>query len=310
MCAQESKRPKLEPVDVEELSKRFSNLSFYVVSLASPLKVDQSEFIKKNMMGDIRIKISDSVFKKNSDEDKIKAFWRAAAYETRNIWAVRGGYGSYRLIENLEKNKLKFAYLENKTFIGYSDLTAMNLFLSQNTKWKVVHGPMFAELLDYGQKRQSIQALLDLLSKNISYKFKVKKVLNGINGSLATKIEGPITGGNLTLLESSLKTKWEVETKNKIVFIEDVNVTPESFYRSMYHLYEAGKFKNIKALLICTINRNPLTEDFLKNVNELSKRITAPIFITDKIGHGKYNFPIVYNSKTKIENGYIFMNCK
>lgn len=309
MCAQKSKR-HVEPVYVEELSRNSSGLSFYIVRLASSLKEKQSEFIKRNMLGYPWIKIPDSVFQKKSDKDKIEEFWKAAASEHRNIWAVKGGYGAYRLIENLEKNKSKFAHLENKTFIGYSDLTAMNLFLSQNTKWKVIHGPMFAELLDYAQKRKSIQVLLDLLSKNISYKFKVNRFSNGGNNAATTKIKAPITGGNLTLIECSLKTKWEIDTKGKIVFVEDVNVTPEMFYRSMYHLYEAGKFKNIKALVIGTMNRRVLSKDFLDVVRKLSKRITAPIFITDKIGHGKYNFPIVYNSKTKIENGYIFLNCK
>jgi muramoyltetrapeptide carboxypeptidase len=66
----------------------------------------------------------------------------------------------------------------------------------------------------------------------------------------AGKATGPLIGGNLSLVSSTMGTPWEIQTAGRILFLEDVDEPPYSVDRMLTHLRLAGKFRDIRGLVI------------------------------------------------------------
>ena len=64
------------------------------------------------------------------------------------------------------------------------------------------------------------------------------------------RASGPLTGGNLSLISTTLGTPWEIQTRDRILFLEDVDEQPYSIDRMLTHLRLAGKFNDIRGLII------------------------------------------------------------
>lgn len=296
----------------------FENNRKNTLSRVAKLNVDYispatgiAEDFRKEYQEDIRkfgILIPDEAFiDKNicrfadTDINRFNRLKRSIYSNSEIVWATKGGFGSYKLIDRLAsipKPKKK------KIFIGFSDITALNLYISQNWKnWTVIHAPMivFTEKKRYHHPSWSM--LLDILEHKVC-KYKIPK-LSQLNNVKKKKICGKLTGGNLTLIESSLKTNWEIDTDNKILFIEDCNESAPSIYRSMYHLKAAGKLKNVKAIVFGDFLGSPGYKEYLKH---FAREINIPVFMIDKFGHGKTNLPLVYGAKASIENNSLLVD--
>jgi muramoyltetrapeptide carboxypeptidase len=66
------------------------------------------------------------------------------------LWSLRDGYGTAKVVEILYDDKEFLIAMRKKnkipTVIGYCDITALHLFLSQEFNWKTIHGPIFREI--------------------------------------------------------------------------------------------------------------------------------------------------------------------
>ncbi|AFB31814.1 MULTISPECIES: LD-carboxypeptidase [spotted fever group] len=235
-------------------------------------------------------------FLASSDEVRFNCLQDALFDESDNIvWSLRGGYGSARIIPDLLKlskpNKEKF-------FIGYSDITALHLFLSQEWGWKTIHGSNIADLLKSEQDQGNFTKLAEIL------KGKVKEVtidnlvpLNNIAKS-SDLVNGKLTGGNLTMVQTSIGTSWQIKTKGKILFLEDVNVAPFRLDRELLHLKQAGLLEDVKAIIFGSFGKDlDATMLVLRN---FADSLDIPVFKTNRFGHEKINDPIIYNTNSKI----------
>ncbi len=209
--------------------------------------------------------------------------------DSQIIWSLRGGYGSGRLIEGLLKEPKP---TNKKMFIGYSDSTALHLFFSQEWNWVTLHGAVFREVLDAGKDPKNFKNLMDVISTEKPWSIKNLQPLNA-PARKADTLEGKLTGGNLTLLENSIGTKWQLQAQEKILFIEDVGAKDYQIDRSLYHLREAGLLKGVKAIIFgdfCQVRGNKLF-----SLRRFANHIDIPVFKTNQFGHGKRNIPIPYN---------------
>ena len=239
----------------------------------------------------------------NSQPKRLDAFLDAAHSDRKIIWATRGGFGTEMLLSDLTKFP---ASKSKKTFIGFCDSTSINIFLYQNWGWRVIHAPVLLYLLSDKFSKNKFDKLLDILEGRIdSYYVSPMAAFNSAAQAVKhTEISGLLTGGNLTLVESSLGTCWEVKTAGKILFLEDAHERAGSIYRSLYHLKDSGKLNNVKAIVFGTFldaGSQEIVRAFLKRFASTLKDI--PVFITNQIGHGHDNAPIIYGANATIVDG-------
>ena len=142
----------------------------------------------------------------------------------------RGGYGTARWLAGLDPEELRAV---RKLVIGHSDATSLALFLRARAGLGSIHGPMLQrDDLTAGARRR----LLALACGEPEGGAPLRGVT--VRAGVAT---GPLVGGNLTLLTSSLATPWEIDTRGAVLFLEDVSEQPYAIDRQLQQLRAAGK---------------------------------------------------------------------
>lgn len=166
----------------------------------------------------------------------------------KGIFCLRGGYGATRILPHLD---LETIQKNPKIFIGYSDITALHLTFTQHCGFMTFHGPMpntgYAEMDPFS---------LRSLKQNLFSDTPPGPVTNPASQPLETicagEAAGMITGGNLSLLLATLGSPYEVDTRGKILFIEEVGERPYRIDKSLTALALAGKFSQCTGIILGT----------------------------------------------------------
>lgn len=211
-------------------------------AVADALAVDSSARLLRERGYDVRI--GAAVFRRDgylagSDRERLDDLAEMFADpQVRVILCARGGYGSGRLLPLLAES---LRTDDPKIFVGYSDLTFVLTFLTQQCQMLAFHGPMIA---DFERQPQAMADLLALLSGDRA----------GWNLSARTIVqpgtaEGPMTGGCLSAVVAGLGTPYEIDTDGKVLFLEDVNEKPYRVDRMLTQLRQAGKLDRVAAVM-------------------------------------------------------------
>lgn len=171
--------------------------------------------------------------------------------EVDGIICIRGGYGSPRILELLDYDLIR----ENpKVFIGYSDISALHIALNQLSNLVTFHGPMVSSDMIGNFSDFSKKSLYNFVLNN-EFVGEIKNPegedIENINGGLA---EGQIIGGNLSLLVDTIGTSYEIDTKDKILFIEEVGEEPYQIDRMLTQLRLSGKLEEAKGIILGDFN--------------------------------------------------------
>ncbi len=158
---------------------------------------------------------------------------------------ARGGYGSSYLLEN--NPKLRSA--RPKCLVGYSDLTAVQIFLWQTRRWVTFYGPMVASGFAASSGSGSCYDRDSFLRAVRNTKGHWNLPLRGAELRKGNA-EGRVLGGCLTLLQSSLGTPWELDTRDSILLLEDRGMKPYQVDRALLHLRQAGKFAHVRGIVL------------------------------------------------------------
>ncbi|MCL2009448.1 MAG: LD-carboxypeptidase [Synergistaceae bacterium] len=221
--------------------------------------------------------------------------------DIKAIFCLRGGYGSMHLLRDIDYEALR----QNKPIIvGYSDITALQAAVFQKTGLVTFHGPMLSP--NYGQQ-ESFDLLFDMLTEP-----KDGFPLNNINGTAFSVFsagnegtaEGVIVGGNMTLINSLMGTEYEIDLKDKILFIEELDEAPYRLHRYMWQLKLAGKLDEAAAFVIGDILPDKEYSDpeiSLKVIFEVLKDVTVPILYNVRAGHGKNPLTIPIGARVRID---------
>jgi muramoyltetrapeptide carboxypeptidase len=200
------------------------------------------------------------------------------------IWSARGGYGSVRVLDLLDYTKFKNS---PKWIIGYSDITAfhnqMNVLGFQS-----LHAIMCTSVTD--ELKENPESVITfkkaLFGENLSY------TLEASNYNKLGQTKGQLVGGNLAILTSMLGSKTSLETKDKIIFIEEIGEYAYSIDRMLQSLKRAGYFKNCAGLIIGDMSK------VKKNTTKFGKPVQQ--IILDVVS--EYNFPVAFNMKSGHES--------
>jgi muramoyltetrapeptide carboxypeptidase len=202
------------------------------------------------------------------DEERKKEIEEAFAdREVKCIMASRGGYGTLRLLEDLDYTLIR----DNpKLIVGYSDLTALLNSIHKMTGLVTFHGPMVAT--DFGSEQPSKYTLewfqkatmsgrpIGAVEQPSGY---LRRVVEGVG-------RGPIVGGNLSLITRMLGTPYQPEFENKIVLLEEVDEDPYKVDGMLTHLLLNGSIKKAAGIVFSVCKNCPPPERAGKPINAIT----------------------------------------
>lgn len=161
--------------------------------------------------------------------------------EVAAVFCLGGGYGTERLLERIDYGLIR---KNPKIFIGYSDITGLHLAFNRLARLVTFHGPVaMASLptwtLEGFKKALFGSAPIGLVENPpeddpLAPRFPRHTIVPG-------KARGKTIGGNLTLISTTMGTPYEIDTKGKIVLMEDVGEAPYRIDRMILQLGLAGK---------------------------------------------------------------------
>jgi muramoyltetrapeptide carboxypeptidase len=204
--------------------------------------------------------------------------------EIKAIFCARGGYGVNRILPLLDS---KIIRKNPKVVVGSSDITLLLIYLLQKCGLVAFHGPMVSG--SFGCKPMKIS------------KTQFRKILTGVKEGGHLKApqaqvlqkgtaRGKLVGGCLTLLCRSLKTPYEIQTRDGIVLIEDVNEPAYRIDGMLWQLKAAGKFRGVKGIVFgeminCRFGNGQKgrLEDLLRDI--MPNR-SIPVLADCPVGHG------------------------
>ncbi|HYK38737.1 MAG TPA: LD-carboxypeptidase [Candidatus Eremiobacteraceae bacterium] len=216
-----------------------------------------------------------------SVEDRLRDFkTQLSDPEIEALIALRGGYGSNYMLETLWSQRS----LQPKCIIGYSDITSLQILLWQKFHTVAFHGPMVAVGFDAGAgapngyDRESLEAAISGLSTTWRVNLGGEAILRG-------EAEGIVLGGCMTPVETTLGTPWELDTTDCILVLEDRGMKPWQIDRALMHLAQAGKFKNVKGVILGEFPECDPSVKGSPTAKEVCERILKPLGV-----------PIVYGA--------------
>lgn len=176
-----------------------------------------------------------------------------AAPDIGAVWCLQGGFGSWRLLDRLDYGLLR---QHPKPFIGYSDITALHLAIQRHAGFVTFHGPMLAQDLVAGKDEPTESHLLAMLGGQIGEGAWIQpppyiRPVELVGGTAS----GRLVGGNLALIAALIGSRHEIDTRDSILFFEDVNEALPRVDRLLSQLAAAGKFDGVKGVVVGNFTR-------------------------------------------------------
>lgn len=191
------------------------------------------------------------------------------------IISARGGYGTLRIIDKLNFTQFK---QYPKWVIGYSDITVLHSHI-HTLGIATLHATMPINFTKNTEAAESLRKAL--FGENIFYETPVHPLNRYVSGST---VDGEIVGGNLSLLYAITGSASDIDTKNKILFMEDLDEYLYHIDRMMLNLKRAGKLSHLKALIVGGMT------DMKDNAVPFGK--TAEEIILDAVK--EYGYPVIF----------------
>lgn len=225
--------------------------------------------------------------------------------EVKAIVAVRGGYGCARLLPYLDYNLIK----ENpKILMGYSDVTSLLYALYSKTGLVCFHGPVgISTFNEYSLKHMNntIATINEKYEmKNLSEDDdKIHIIKNGV-------AEGVLVGGNLSIVVSMIGTEYDIDTENKIIFLEDIGEEPYRIDRMLTQMRQNGKFDNCSGIALGVFRRCDVDPDDPEFENSLTLQqvfedrlgdLGIPVIYGMSFGHIANKFNLPFGVKAKLD---------
>lgn len=199
------------------------------------------------------------------------------------IICVRGGYGCARILDLID-----FTIIRDhpKIFVGFSDVSALHIAINQLSNLVTYHGIMAASIkawdnFTYDSLIKALNFEKELIIENPCD----EKLISLYDGCC----EGVIVGGNLSVIISTLGTPYEIDTKNKIIFIEEIGEYTYKVDKMLNHLQMAGKFNDCKGIIFGEFTNCKKAfhndDEILNILKEIALKNKKPTIYNLKSGH-------------------------
>lgn len=213
------------------------------------------------------------------------------------IICARGGYGTVRMLDNLNLNAFK---KYPKWIIGYSDITAIHSFFFTKLACSTIHGIMPVNYDAAEGETISWQKLQSLLFGELpEYSIDPHPFNN------EGQAQGKVVGGNLSVLYSLSGTPYDIDTRGCILFMEDLDEYLYHIDRMMMNLKLSGKLDHLKGMIIGGMsdmkdNTIPFGKDALEIISDYTRKCNFPVIYNFPAGHIIPNFPLIFGREASI----------
>lgn len=216
---------------------------------------------------------------------------------------ARGGYGCARIVERLDFSPLR---RKPKLFLGYSDLTAFYSALDRATGIPGFYGPMVLNFNGPGKEFRE-KSLWDVLERRPGWdRFPLARRSIVRSGSA----QGKLVGGCLSVLVSLVGTPYDVDTRGKLLFWEEVDEIPYRIDRMLNHLRMAGKFEKLRGMIVgrlhrCEPARGVPALTLREMLRDHLRGTSFPVVIDFPAGHapGKVTLPLGLPARLSTREG-------
>jgi len=238
-------------------------------------------------------------------EDLHEAFSRK---DIKGIFCVKGGYSASQLLDKIDYELIKN---NPKVFVGYSDVTNLHIVFNQKCNLGTYHGPMVKSNMINDFNDYTKTSFFEAIEKNeTKYEEPENMPLSILTegNTPSENISGVLTGGNMAIIVTTLGTQYEIDTKGKILFLEDVDEEIGSLNRMLTHLKYAGKFSDCKAVVFgnFVVCKNTYTKEnqhyeLLELLKDFFADYDKPVIYGMESGHKKpYMFTLPLGAKCSI----------
>ncbi len=223
-------------------------------------------------------------FQAQLDDENVKA-----------IWCARGGYGTVRIIDSLDFTNFK---QHPKWIMGFSDVTVLHSQLNVE-RVATLHSIMpFTVPTAPDEVKETLRKAL--FGESISYSIPSK------NYDVKGTASGELVGGNISILYSLLGSKSSIETKDKILFIEDLDEYLYHIDRMMYNLKRNGYFEHVKGIIVGSMtdmhdNEIPFGQNAIQIITAITKEYNIPIAFDFPAGHQSDNRTLILGQQVDFE---------
>ncbi len=231
------------------------------------------------------------------------------------ILCARGGYGVARILPLIDYDSIR---AKAKVIMGYSDITALLIAVYNKSKVVSYHGPVCSSTFDATTKSSFVQVMMtnktlegqDQTPEQLLYKHEGLEVFH------EGQAEASMVGGNLSTICSTLGTPYEIDTRNRILFLEEIAEEPYRVDRMLTQLWLSGKFDDVKGVVLgvfksCdTIKRNrrknispnDLMSQSLKQVfTQRFSTMTIPVLSGLPFGHIKSKLTLPLGVRARLD---------
>lgn len=248
-------------------------------------------------------------FLSGTDAERLSDLHAAFAdKDVKAVWCVRGGGGCPRLLPELDFDLIK---KNPKVFIGFSDITALHIAISQRTGLVTFHGPVgTSQYTDYTRGR-----VMEILTGSATVPIVVKPSPENLKKETALfhpatiksgRAKGELTGGNLALLTALCGTPYSLrDLAGKILFIEDINEPPYRIDRMLTQLRQSFDLRSLAGVALGVFddgaNATKEAEPLLDVVRDRLGDLGIPVVYGLSFGHITDNMTLPYSIKAELD---------
>ena len=214
-----------------------------------------------------------------------------------------GGYGAVRMLPHLEPEVFR---LNPKSFVGYSDVTALHLWLNRRAGLRTFHGPTVDDLVP-GTRDPTLASLLTALTHPRPNTRMGRGVTRAVRPGHAV---GRLVGGNLSLVQQSIGTPYEIPVDDAILFLEETKDPMSVVDERLLHLRASGLLPRVRGIVFGHLSLDRSEEDEFEDfVLDLVSDLDVPVLMDFPAGHEIPNLTLPLGTEVELvveeESGWI-----
>ncbi len=205
-----------------------------------------------------------------------------------------GGYGATRMIPYLEPEIFR---RNPKIFVGYSDITALHLWLMRQAGLRVFHGPTVDDLIPIARDPTTSSLMTAMTTPKPTARMG-REMVRAVRPG---RVTGRLTGGNLSLVQQSIGTSYEIDTTDSILFLEETYDPMSVADERLVHLRAAGLLDKVRGIVFGQLSLDRSEEDEFEDfLLDLVSDLNLPILMDFPAGHEVPNLTLPFGTEVEL----------